>query len=129
MQGFIEKWREQIEALVKSHARYRVLLDAMSGPYFDEDDRKLVKERLAAVETQLANWKETFEKREKLYETTVKELAKVVVQRQRILEQVDSQTQLFSLDEELLDTLARRQRELQEKLEDFMQQLQEIPAA
>lgn len=124
---FLQTCQQQVDSLVKYHKRYQMLLTAMENDAFDDDDRKLVKQRLTHLEQSLEEMKNKVQNREKVYETSVKQLMQILATRQEILENVDEKTNLFAVDEELLHTLADRQKELTQKLKDLIQEISALP--
>lgn len=122
-----EAWKDQLQSLEKFYNIYKRLHEAMKPPYFDEEDRKLVAEKVQKFATALKQSQDVYEQREKVYEKTIRELEEVLASRQRILEEVDQDTSIFQVDLELLEFLTQRQLQLQRKLQHVMTKLDEIP--
>lgn len=124
-----EKWKEQIESLQKFVASYTKLLQKLQAPYFDDDDRKRVEERIATFQKALDHAQMTFDQRERVYNTDVKQLQAVLEKRQSLLEEADEDTHIFELDKELLEFFVQRQQGLQNQMQEVLQKLDELPTA
>jgi len=119
---------ESLESLLRTRTRYELMLETMQRAHdvFDKEDTELVERRLADLDTAIEQVREKLQKKEFIMEHSVKKLQHVLETRQQILEEIDQQTALFSLDEDLLNHFANRHIQFKRKLDLLMQKADQL---
>jgi len=117
-----------LESLLRTRTRYELMLETMQRAHdvFDKEDMQPVENRLADLDSAIEQVREKLHKKDFIMEHAVKKLQHVLQTRQQILEEIDQQTALFSLDEELLNHLAARQIQLKQKLDLLMRKAEQL---
>ncbi len=90
---------------------------------FDEDDQNAVKKQIDRVTASIAKMNADLNSRQHTYETTVVKMEQAIQVRQRVLEEIDSQTQVLDTNPELCDMLVEKQSALQATLAQMKEKL------
>jgi hypothetical protein len=92
----------------------KALLNRMSGDRtaFDDEDIAMVSEKLRDREAEHASMNTELERRQHLYSNTVQRLQTALSRRERILEEIDSETQVLENHPDLLERLTQKQVDL-----------------
>lgn len=90
---------------------------------FDEDDQNAVKKQIDRVTANIAKMNTDLNSRQHTYENTVVKMEQAIQVRQRVLEEIDSQTQVLDTNPELCDMLVEKQSALQATLAQMKERL------
>ena len=118
------KLEAQIASLAEQQKMITILSEKMSAVCFDEEDRKIIQQKLQQISDTKSQVEDSLQKKREIYNTQIIGMEKQLVQRQKIFESCDQTQHLFKEFPDMLDFFARKQSNLSETLTKIKDQLQ-----
>ncbi len=118
------KLEAQIASLAEQQKMITILSEKMSAGCFDEEDRKIIQQKLQQISDTKSQVEDSLQKKREIYNTQIIGMEKQLVQRQKIFESCDQTQHLFKEFPDMLDFFARKQSNLSETLTKIKDQLQ-----
>ena len=120
-----QAFEARIEELDRSLQKLRALMDRIqkNASAFDDEDQQLVMSKIRAVEDEKRDLKMELEKRENMYENTVKRMEQALLVRMDILQQTDSETGVLEDNPDLMEQFVQKQSQLTTMLQEMKDKL------
>lgn len=118
------KLEAQIASLEEQQKMIRSLSDKMTAVCFDEEDRKIIQQKLQQISDTKTQVEDSLQKKREIYNTQIIGMEKQLTQRQKIFESCDQTQHLFKEFPDMLEFFARKQSNLSETLTKIKDQLQ-----
>ena len=118
------KLEAQIASLEEQQKMIRSLSDKMTEVCFDEEDRKIIQQKLQQISDTKTQVEDSLQKKREIYNTQIIGMEKQLTQRQKIFESCDQTQHLFKEFPDMLEFFARKQSNLSETLTKIKDQLQ-----